>query len=192
MKVLVLDCINSSSALVLEEYLNKFADGIRSTGHEVEIIKVSSLDIKPCYCCTSQSSFQPDEKCRCADDMNNLYPEFHNSHSWVFAAHINSSGAVNYLKNLLDRMEPLFQPMFMLDDSAGSMPPDNKLEGNIIFISSYEPETEKIAKNISDYIDSMSMLFSKKSMGSILIENTDLNPENFIKMFDAGKTFVTR
>ncbi len=190
MKVLVLDCINSIDYIETQKALGKFIDGINTGGGDVTRINVNDLDIKPCYSCTSQSSFEYDEKCRCEDDMNKLYPLFRESQSWVFATHVNSNNSVDYLKNLLDRMEPLFQPIYLLDSTSATLPPDNKIDGRMILLCSYEKDSENSAKKISDYIDSISMLFSKVSFENILFDVVELDPKMLELIFSAGKSFA--
>ncbi|MBX3043462.1 MAG: flavodoxin family protein [Candidatus Kapabacteria bacterium] len=191
MKVLILDCVKNDFSPELKPALDKFVEGIESAGGQVSLLNIKDLDIKPCFSCTTQSSFKFDDKCRCDDDMNRLYPEFRNHDSWVFISHINSNGSTNYLKNLLDRMEPLFQPVFTLDSMEVAIPPDNKLNGKIALLSSYEYESADLARNISDYIDSISLLFSKQSAGSILFERTRINNARLDKFYDAGKKLIT-
>lgn len=190
MKVLVLDCINGIDSIETQKALRRFIEGINSVGGDVTGININDLDIKPCFSCTSQSSFEYDEKCRCDDDMNKLYPLFRESQSWVFATHVNSNNSVDYLKNLLDRMEPLFQPIYLLDSASVSLPPDNKIDGKMILLSSYDKDSVESAKKISDYIDSISILFSKVSVENILFDTERLDREKLELIFSAGKSFA--
>lgn len=111
MNVLLLDCISPKLDLETHKAVESLIDGFKSAGANINSIQVNDLDIKPCFSCTSQSSFVFGSKCRCDDDMNTLYPEFRLADIWVFAAHVNTNGSTEYLKNLLDRLEPLFQPI---------------------------------------------------------------------------------
>jgi multimeric flavodoxin WrbA len=190
MKVLILDCIKKDIISETMIVLEKFTDGIKDAGGEIKVHNIQDLDIKPCFSCTSQSSFQYNDKCRCDDDMNNLYPDFRKSDVWVFVSHINSNGATTYLKNLLDRMEPLFQPIYMLDSASVTMPPDNKLNGKILLLSSYEYECADLARSISDYIDSIAMLFSKETAGNILFDKSRIDSSRLEQFFKAGQSIV--
>jgi len=190
MKVLILDCVKNDLSSETKTVLEKFAAGIKDAGGEVKVYNINDLDIKPCFSCTSQSSFQYKDSCRCDDDMNKLYPDFRESEVWVFVAHINSNGSTLYLKNLLDRMEPLFQPIYILDSASVTIPPDNKLNGKMLLLSSYEYESADLARSISDYIDSIAMLFSKETAGNILFDKSRIDNKRLEQFFNAGKNLI--
>lgn len=189
MKVLVLDCIKDNEGAETKIALDKFIEGIANAGAEIKIINVNDLDIKPCYSCTAQYSFSYSDKCRCDDDMNQLYPEFRNSDSWVFATHVNSNGATKYIKNVLDRMEPLFQPINNVD--SDSLIEQNAFsDGKMILLSSYEHESAELARDISEYVDSISLLFSKKIAGNILFDQSRIDEKRLDMIYSFGKNFV--
>ena len=190
MKVLILDCVKNDLSPETQSVVEKFTEGIKDAGGEVKIYNINDLDIKPCFSCTSQSSFQYDDKCRCDDDMNKLYPVFRESEVWVFVSHINSNGSTNYLRNLLDRMEPLFQPIYLLDSASVTIPPDNKMKGKMLLLSSYEYESADLARSISDYIDSIGLLFSKETDGNILFDKSRIDLTRLEQFFKAGQSLV--
>jgi len=192
MKVLLLDCINNNLNLETNKAVESLIKGIESAGGDVNHIKLNNLDIKPCFSCTTQYSFEYGTECRCNDDMNDLYPELRKADIWIFAAHINTNGASDYLKNLLDRLEPLFQPVYMFESGATStLPADNKMNGKIMLISSFEQEAAATARKISEYIDSIAMLFSKETAGNILFDNDRIDDSRLNMIFELGKNLIT-
>ncbi|MDX9790771.1 MAG: NAD(P)H-dependent oxidoreductase [Candidatus Kapaibacterium sp.] len=190
MKVLIIDCIKQETDSQTRIVLDKFIEGISSVGGKVKIIPVSDLDIKPCFSCTNQSSFEYSDKCRCDDDMNKLYPDFRNCESWVFASHIDSSDSTNYLKNLLDRMEPLFQPIYTLDSGSVTFPSENKIHGKMILISSYEQESIQLAKKVSEHIESISFLFAKEAADNILFDKSQIKDDRLERIYELGRNFI--
>ncbi|GAB1371709.1 hypothetical protein MASR1M45_17710 [Candidatus Kapaibacterium sp.] len=185
MKVLLIDCISEKLNIDTYKAVDKLIEGLSKFNLEIQKVKVHDLDIKPCYGCTSQSSFSYDTKCRCDDDMNNLYPLFRESEIWIFATHINTNGSTEYLKNLLDRLEPLFQPAYIYDNVNSGIP-DIKTNGKIMMISSYEIEAAGIARNISEYIDSLGLLFSKDIAENILFDANRLDNTRLEMIYNAG------
>lgn len=192
MKVLVLDCINSEESPETKVALDRLVEAIKSAGSEVKIIPVYDLEIKPCFSCTAQYSYQYSDKCRCDDDMNNLYPDFRNSDTWVFAAHVNSNGSTKYLKNLLDRMEPLFQPEIasQLESELPSI--EDEMNGKMMIISSYDYESAEQARVISDYIDSISLLFAKHAPGNILLDKSRIDGNKLQMIYSYGLELVSK
>ena len=191
MKALILNCVSDAQDNTID-YLNSFKNGLKSGGADVREFVIKDLEINPCYSCTAQYSFDFADKCRCDDDMNKLYSEFKNTDTWIFASKIGTNGSLTYLKNLLDRMEPLFQPVYFLDNGMSvPMPPDNKIEGKIMFLTSMQEDNRIFADRIISHIDSISMLFAKEYAGTILVENNEADNSNWDKTLTAqGKKFA--
>ena len=68
-----------SNSRVLAE---KFAEGAREEGNEVELIAIKDLNLKFCIGCLS---CQKTQKCVLSDSMNSLYDKFQNADVLVFA-----------------------------------------------------------------------------------------------------------
>lgn len=170
MKVLALNCSSAGD----DKFDNAFRSLIEKLASSAEISQftIRDLDIRPCYSCTAQYSYQYDEKCRCDDDMNKMYSYFKESDVWIFAVKVAENGALKYLRNLLDRMEPLFQPIYFLDNSLDfSAAPEIKLSGAISGFTFYEPEFEDKALKIVDHLKSVSVLFDKNYANAVMIES---------------------
>ncbi len=181
MKVLALNC-SSEPDESLESYMREFLDAL-PVGTEITHYTVRNLNIEPCYSCTAQYSFQYDIKCRCEDDMNTLYPIFRDCDVWIFAVKVAENGADIYLKNVLDRMEPLFQPVYFLNSGFDfSSAPDFKLNGKIGCIALFESQHKTKATSIFKHLESLSMLFGKKFAFGALIESQSIYRENILKI----------
>lgn len=177
MKFLALNC-SSTGDVRLDKAFNSLIEKLGSDA-EINQFTIRDLDIKPCYSCTAQYSYQYDEKCRCDDDMNKMYPFFKDSDIWIFALKVEDNDSLTYLRNLLDRMEPLFQPIYFLDNGLDfSSAPDTKLNGKIAGLVFYETEYKDKADKIAEHLESISILFDKQFSSVALLEyNKD---ENFI------------
>ena len=164
MKVLA---INSSprkqsgnTALILDPFL----EGIKEAGGEVELVFSHDLLINPCRRCTEDSDFESKGKCECDDDMNDLYPKFRDADIWIFAFpnYLNSMNA--NLKNLLDRMEPLFE----VDFEAMLPQKINGEKGKMVCVSTCGFWDMKNFNLILAHMKEISALFDRQFSGSLL------------------------
>lgn len=89
---------NSNSTLLAEEILK----GAESKSAEVEIVRLSGLDIKPCrgcYACAKEGS----KGCIQRDDMSSLYPKIAEADLLVLATPVYFFNMSGQLKIFLDR-----------------------------------------------------------------------------------------
>lgn len=91
-----------SNSHVLAE---KFAEGAKVAGKDVEIITLKDLNLKFCIGCLT---CQDTEKCVLNDSMNSLYEKFQNADVLVFATPIYYYAVSGQLKTFLDRLNPLY------------------------------------------------------------------------------------
>jgi len=173
MKTLILNCLDNDNNIKLSYFLDSFIDDLHKRNNSVNCVQIKDLEIKPCFCCTAQYSFRYEKKCRCDDDMNNLFPLFRESDNWIFFANLSDKGAKDYLKNVLDRMEPLFQPISFYENGMGlESGLGNKMTGNLMLVAVTTGASDEFVHNISSHFDTFSMLFNKKFAGTILIDNS--------------------
>jgi multimeric flavodoxin WrbA len=193
MKALILNCVSDAQDITVD-YLNSFKNGLQAGGAEIKEFIIKDLEINPCYSCTAQYSFDYADKCKCDDDMNKLYSEFKATDTWIFASKIGTNGTLKYLKNLLDRMEPLFQPGNFSENSMSlSQLSENNTNGKILFLSSMIEDNRKFADNIIGHIDSISSLFAKQYAGTIMIDsqNSD-NMDWNVTLTEQGRKFAEK
>jgi len=83
---------------------------MKEAGAEVELFYTKKLDINPCQGDFSCAFKNPGE-CFQKDDMEMLYPKFHNADIWVLATPLYVSGMTGPMKNLIDRiLIPMGEP----------------------------------------------------------------------------------
>lgn len=89
--------------------LNPFLEGMKEAGADVDLFYISRLKIEPCRGDLSCWLTLPGE-CAVKDDMQMLYPKFHEADIIIFAAPVYYLGVPGPLKNLIDRQMPLHVP----------------------------------------------------------------------------------
>ena len=88
-----------------ETLAQKFAEGARAAGNEVQFIAVRDIDLKFCTGCMYCQSH---DKCVLNDGMNALYTSFQNADVIAFATPVYYYAVSGQLKTFLDRLNPLY------------------------------------------------------------------------------------
>ncbi len=102
MKVLV---VNSSGRKDSNSSIlgNEVAEGAKAAGHEVEVVEIGRMDIKPCKGC--EACLAPASKgCIIQDDMQMLYPKVKAANVVVFSAPIYWFNMCGQIKQFIDRL----------------------------------------------------------------------------------------
>jgi len=89
--------------------LGPFLEGMRDSGADVDLYYTRKLKIEPCQGDLSCWLQLPGE-CAVKDDMQMLYPKFHEADVIIFATPIYYLSVPGPLKNLIDRQMPLHVP----------------------------------------------------------------------------------
>ena len=115
--------------------LNPFLDGMKEAGAQVELFYTRDLEIKPCtgefHCWVKHPG-----ECYQQDDMQQLYPKLQAADILVFATPVYVDGIAGPLKNFIDRMIPLVEPMFELREGHCRHPPrEGVKEGKLVLVS---------------------------------------------------------
>ena len=79
---------------------NKFIEGAKSVGHDVELVQLADLDISPCTGCIA-CGYEGD--CVQADDMEDLLERILASDMLVFATPLYYFGVTAQMKAVIDR-----------------------------------------------------------------------------------------
>ncbi|MDE7454064.1 MAG: flavodoxin family protein [Clostridia bacterium] len=104
-----------------ETLAQKFAEGAKAAGNEVQFIAVRDVNLKFCTGCMYCNSH---DKCVLDDGMNALYKSFENADVLVFATPVYYYAVSGQLKTFLDRLNPLyirknkFKEVYLLATSA--------------------------------------------------------------------------
>jgi multimeric flavodoxin WrbA len=116
--------------------LNPFLDGMREVGAEVELFYTRKLKINPCRGCFICKLKTPGV-CFQKDDMQMLYPKLGEADIWVFATPVYMVSMPGPMKNLLDRVHPLFQPFYELcDGHCWQLWREGTKHGKVVLVSS--------------------------------------------------------
>lgn len=118
MKVIAFNASPNKEAGTTALILNPFLKGMAREGAEIELKYIYDLKIEPCRECTSKIDFLPDDDCRIDDDLKELYPLLNDADIWIFASPNYLNSVTSGLKNLLDRLEPLFVAPHIYDNNA--------------------------------------------------------------------------
>jgi multimeric flavodoxin WrbA len=100
-----------NTALILEPFL----DGMKELGAEVDLFYTRKMKINPClgeYNCW----YKTPGVCSQKDDMQQLIPKLIQSDILIFATPVYVDGIAGPLKNLLDRVIPMGDPIIELRD----------------------------------------------------------------------------
>ncbi len=176
--------------------MDSFISGMEESGATVEIVNTDSMTILPCRACTDDVSYETDGECKCEDDMQALYPKLKESDVWVFASPITDSTLSNDIINILDRLEPMFQPVLKLKGTSIRIPK----KGKIAFLSSTKDYELTSFANAVNHFKSISKMYEREYAGSVLrphswaISNLDsvgLHTEDILNAAkEAGKELI--
>ncbi|MFP4368829.1 MAG: flavodoxin family protein [Candidatus Kapaibacterium sp.] len=172
--------------------LNPFLDGLREAGAEVNLFYTGNMIIEPCRACTEDTSFESGGICLCNDDMNRLYPHFRDADLWVFASPNYINGITGSLKNVLDRLEPLFTSRIEIDgiDKDNFEP---KKDGRVVLVSTCDLWGLDNFDQMIDQIKAISGLFSREFAGALLRPHSGAvnafsdMPDRVNDIFDSAK-----
>lgn len=118
MKVIALNASPNKEAGTTALVLNPFLKGMASEGADIEVKYIYDMKIEPCRACTSSVLFESQSDCQIEDDMQELYPSLNEADLWIFASPNYLNSVTSGLKNLLDRLEPLFEPPHIYENNA--------------------------------------------------------------------------
>jgi multimeric flavodoxin WrbA len=102
---------DGNTALILDPFL----EGLRSAGAEVELVYAGRLNVTPCsgeFACWMKTP----GRCIHTDDMQSLLEKLVGVDVLVLATPVYVDGISGTMKDILDRMIPLVQPLFELRD----------------------------------------------------------------------------
>lgn len=112
----------------------KVGEGAKISGHEVELIDISRLEIRPCRGC--ESCIQPKAKsCVTQDDMQALYPKIREADVLILASPIYWFTMCGQLKQFIDRCYAVAVP----PEHIGTSPFAEKKIGAIFVYGDEDP-----------------------------------------------------
>jgi multimeric flavodoxin WrbA len=197
MKIVAINCNSSGNGYHIENFLDSFLLGAREEGASIERINTSDLKIEPCKGCTMEHEFESPGKCLKDDDMNNLYPQLRDADVWLFSATFEHNRPDCDLLNVLDRLEPLFQPCNFLNGDSFEQ---TEKKGKVVLISTSEHWSVKHFQPLVDQLSTISLMYERELLPPLLrphthtidtldyfgVKSTDL----FTAARDAGRQLV--
>ncbi len=117
MKVLAINASPKRAEGTTELILQPFIKGLRSEGADVELKYIYGMNITPCNGCTNDILFEPEQECLIEDDMKELYHKLNDADLWLFASPNYLNSVTSGLKNLFDRLEPLFEAPHIFENN---------------------------------------------------------------------------
>ena len=152
-----------------EKILNPFISGMQKEGAVVKVVYTKDLEIKNCRGCTEDAFFESPGKCLCDDDLNKLYPDLAEADIWIFASPNYPNTISHEFKNLLDRLEPMYQIPENFDSySELSGFSSKNTGGKVIFISSGGMWEKNSFDLLEEQVKAISFLFNKEFAGSLI------------------------
>jgi len=164
MKILAINCCLNGSSEEMSMIMEPFVSGLKEGGADVEVVNADKMFIQPCRACTGDSGYETDGKCKCDDDMQSLYPKFRESDIWVFASPVNDSSLAQDMINILDRMEPMFQPQIPQQDYVKKI----KKNGKIAFLSTTVNYDKRSFTGAVNHFRAISKVFEREFAGAVL------------------------
>jgi multimeric flavodoxin WrbA len=153
----------------IELILQPFVEQLRKINIEIEEVNLDSLNINPCEGCTQDINFVPTPGCEhINDDMNSLYPVLRNSEIWVFAISMNNKSIPKKVNNFIDRLEPLFNSSDLSFENALTQLTFDQSKGKVFLFATSEHWSKEVFHELSNQIQSVSLLFAKKYFGEVL------------------------
>ena len=126
--------------------VDKFIEGAKSAGANVEEYKLSKLDIHQCDGCYMCWTKTPGE-CVHKDIMSELRQKYRDANLVVFASPLYIFNVTGVMKTFMDRLLPILKPYMLLDEKDGHIShpdrfPELGKQGMVIFSASGFPDVD--------------------------------------------------
>jgi multimeric flavodoxin WrbA len=160
---------------------NKFIEGLRESGCEVEFIDTNKLNIRPCVSC---GNCERAGSCSINDDMQEIYKKTEESDIIVLTSPVYFASVSAQLKILIDRFQVFYNRRYVLKIDEGT-----KRKGYLIFTAGLK--NEKMIDCMSILAKFFMLSCSAKLMEPIFAIGTDDvqvkdKPELLEKAFNMG------
>ncbi len=174
-----------------EKLLDKFLEGVRDSGQEVEIKKVyvRDLNIDHCIGC---GYCEKTGKCFMTDDMDILYKDFDETDAVIIASPIFFNSVTSYLKAVIDRCQIFWSSKYVLKKS--SIDRSKKRFGYFLSVAGAKEEHADFnsAKAVIEYLFRS---INTDYRGDIFVANTDKkktweDEDLMNKTYESGKNFL--
>ena len=126
--------------------VDKFIDGAKSAGANVDEYKLSTLDIHQCDGCYMCWTKIPGE-CVHKDIMSELREKYRSADLVIFASPLYIFNVTGTMKTFMDRLLPILQPYMLIDEKDGHIThpdrfPEQGEQGFVVFSASGFPDVD--------------------------------------------------
>ncbi len=172
-----------------ETLLKEFSRAAEEAGWQVDLIRVNSMNFKPCQACDKCAK---DGKCILKDDMQDIYPKMIEADALVVASPVTFGSLNAQLKMLIDRFQCWWHAKFNL--KTPFVPDKPKRRGFFICVGALE--RERYCENAIEIIKVFFVNINHKFAGSLSFRGYDEkgaianDPEALQKVYRAGKDFI--
>ena len=166
-KVLVINSSLNGNAVITGKMSQAFINGILAQNAEVDVVNITGMNINSCRGCTEDLCFESSGKCQIQDDMQTILPRLVDSDIWVIATSVKDNSIHINLRNLIDRLEPLYEPAFNMLNGTSS-----KKAGKIVLLACSSDSGTEVFNEIINDIKSVSVLLGRDFAGAILRPHT--------------------
>ena len=176
-----------------EKLLDKFLEGLKDSGQEVEIKKVyvRDLNIQHCIGC---GYCEKTGKCFMSDDMDMLYKDFDETDAVIIASPIFFNSVTSYTKAMIDRCQIFWSSKYVLKDS--SIDRNKKRFGYFLSVAGAKEEHADFnsAKAVIEYLFRS---INTEYRGDIFVANTDVvktyeDQDLMDQTYEKGKDFLSK
>ncbi len=172
-----------------ETLLKEFCRGAEDAGWQVDMLRVNSMQFKPCQACDACSK---DGRCIVKDDMQDVYPKMSDADALVMASPVTFGSLNAQLKMFIDRFQCWWHAKFNLKKPF--VPDTPKRQGFFICVGALK--RERYCENAIEIIKVFFTNINYKFAGSLSFRGYDEkgailgDPEALAEVYRAGKDFI--
>jgi len=179
MKVIAINASPRKSEGTSDLLLQPILKGLRSEGADVELKYIYDMNITPCIGCTNDILFESEADCQIDDDMQELYKTLNDADLWLFASPNYLNSVTSGLKNMLDRLEPLFQSPHIFEnnvcyDKIRQSLTKRTTQGRILLVSTCGHWGMENFKAIIEQVENVADLMGRIFLPPILRPHSDV------------------
>ena len=169
--------------------LGEFCRAAEEANWQVDLLRVNSLNFKPCQACDLCAK---DGKCVLKDDMQDVYPRFIKSDALVVASPITFGSVNAQLKMLIDRFQCWWHAKYNI--KAPFVKDEENRQGFFICVGALK--TNKYCENAEQIIKVFFHNINHNFAGSEFFRGYDEkgevkdDPEALERAYQAGKKFI--
>ena len=174
-----------------ETLLNEFCRAAKDQGWEVDMIRVNSMNFKPCQACDACAK---DGKCIVQDDMQDIYPKMAAADALVVASPVTFGSMNAQLKMFIDRFQCWWHAKYNLENPLVSE--EENRQGFFICVGALK--RKRYCENAEEIIKVFFHNINYKLADSLFFRGYDEkgaileDPDALAETYQAGKDFIAK